>query len=197
MQAARWISAAFASERRERSHVSGAGHRGPRERPPSRRLRRGLARSASREGGSVQGAKFPGKRDRAGSRQLDVPGESEGLQRANAQPVRIELVPCEAVAGTRRVRVMIVVPAFTERQQRHPPVVGGVIPRLGTAANPTCGSLIYQPGRVKTTVVRKKIPQSAYRIPPKARRPTPTITFEVQCHLENATWTGSRARSGA
>src|SRR5687767_3150862 len=59
--------------------------------------------------------------------ELEVPGQPQCLQRANADPVEVDLVPREAVTRAGRVRVMVVVPALAKRQQRHPPVVGRII----------------------------------------------------------------------
>src|SRR5215203_6361864 len=46
-------------------------------------------------------------------------------------------------------------------------------------------------------VVRKKLPQSTYGMPPNASSAKPTTTFVTQCHLDIHIWNGSRQRSGA
>src|SRR5215212_240346 len=52
---------------------------------------------------------------------LDVSGKPQQLKRADAPPVNVYLVPGQSVTRCGRVRVMVVVPAFAECQQRHPP----------------------------------------------------------------------------
>ena len=71
---------------------------------------------------------------------LDVPGQAEGLQHADANPVDVELVPGQAVARRRRVGVVVVVPALAERQQRHPPVVASNRRASRSGASPTGAS---------------------------------------------------------
>ena len=60
-------------------------------------------------------------------RDLDVPGQAEPPQRADADPVQVELVPGQAVTRRHRVGVMVVVPPLAEGEERHPPVVGRVV----------------------------------------------------------------------
>src|SRR5262249_19727746 len=52
----------------------------------------------------------------------DVPGDSEEAQNLQRDPGRIEFVPGQAVAGRGRMRMVVVVPAFTERDHGDPPV---------------------------------------------------------------------------
>src|ERR1700730_15107809 len=49
--------------------------------------------------------------------------QPQKLHDANAPPVDVDLVPGQSMAGRGWVRMMIIVPAFTKGQQRHPPVV--------------------------------------------------------------------------
>src|SRR6188472_3629312 len=49
--------------------------------------------------------------------------QAKRTQRADADPVQIELIPCESVTRGHRMRVMVVVPPFAEGDERHPPVV--------------------------------------------------------------------------
>ena len=46
---------------------------------------------------------------------LDIPRQPERLQRPDAVPVHIDFVPGEAVLRRRRMRVVVVVPAFSKR----------------------------------------------------------------------------------
>src|SRR5688572_18344893 len=70
---------------------------------------------------------------------LDVPCQAQRLERADTNPVEIQLVPRETVTRARRMGVMVVVPAFSECEQRHPPVVGGIIAGLEAARTPLVG----------------------------------------------------------
>ena len=45
---------------------------------------------------------------------LDVPGQAQRLQRPDAVPVHIDLIPPEAMLSSGGVRVVIVVPALSE-----------------------------------------------------------------------------------
>ena len=65
--------------------------------------------------------------DLGDSGHLDVPRQAQPSQRADPNPVQVELVPGQAMTRRHRVGVMIVVPALAKGQQRHPPVVGGVV----------------------------------------------------------------------
>src|SRR6476646_3137876 len=58
------------------------------------------------------------------TRPLDVPRQAADLERPDANPVEIQLVPRETVTRARRMGVMVVVPAFAEGQERNPPVFG-------------------------------------------------------------------------
>src|SRR5687768_16017088 len=64
------------------------------------------------------------------ARLLEVPREAKCLKCPDPDPVEIDLVPREAVSRAGGMRVMIVVPALSERQQRDPPVVRRIVMRL-------------------------------------------------------------------
>ena len=66
-----------------------------------------------------------------------------------SMPGDVELVPGQAVARRRRVRVVVVVPALAERQQRHPPGVARVVLGREAAAAPHVRRRVHQPGRVQ------------------------------------------------
>ena len=80
---------------------------------------------------------------------LDVPDEPDGLQELQLDPGGVELVPGQAVARRGRVGVMVVVPAFAERQQRDPPRVLRIVLRREAAAAPHVRGGVDQPGRVQ------------------------------------------------
>ena len=54
---------------------------------------------------------------------LDVPGQTELLQRPDAVPIEVNFIPLQTMARETGMRVVIVVPAFAQCQQRHPPAV--------------------------------------------------------------------------
>src|ERR1035441_6053143 len=49
--------------------------------------------------------------------------DAQELQDPDLDPGWIEFVPCQAVTRRRGMRAMVIVPAFAERNKRHPPVV--------------------------------------------------------------------------
>jgi len=55
-------------------------------------------------------------------------GDAQGLKNADLNPAWIELVPCQSMPSRSRVRVMIIVPTFSERDEGNPPVVTGIVP---------------------------------------------------------------------
>ena len=70
-------------------------------------------------------------------------------KRADAEPVEVELIPGQAVAGRHRMRVMIVVPALAEGEHRHPPVVRRIIARLESSRAPEVRGRVHQPCAVQ------------------------------------------------
>src|SRR5580698_3647514 len=58
-------------------------------------------------------------------RGVDFLGDADLFQRPDHVPVEINLVPGQAVPRGDGMRMMIVVPAFAPRYQRHPPAIGG------------------------------------------------------------------------
>ena len=71
---------------------------------------------------------------------LQVAHHAERAEQLQRDPADVELVPGQAVAGRHRVRVVVVVPALAEGQERHPPAVARVVARLEAARCPTCAS---------------------------------------------------------
>src|SRR5215510_10227436 len=58
---------------------------------------------------------------------LQVAHDAERVEDLQRDPGDVELVPGEAVAGGDGMRVMVVVPAFAEGQERHPPAVARIV----------------------------------------------------------------------
>ena len=81
---------------------------------------------------------------------LDIPGQTQGFERPDAVPVHVDFIPPEAVLRCRRMRVVIVVPAFAKCQQRHPPAIGGKVARREAPRTPGVRRRIHQPGRVQS-----------------------------------------------
>jgi hypothetical protein len=71
---------------------------------------------------------FPEQQDKAKSDKRDRSGDAQGLKNADLNPGWIELVPCQSMPRRSRVRVMIIVPTFSERDEGNPPVVTGIVP---------------------------------------------------------------------
>src|ERR1041385_7708285 len=74
-----------------------------------------------------------------------MPCQTQLLQRPDSIPVHINLIPCNSMTGGNRMRMMIVVPAFTKGQQSYPPAVGGKIFGGEAASAPAMSSGIHQP----------------------------------------------------
>src|ERR1051326_5782245 len=74
----------------------------------------------------LTGARLRGfffRQRRVGLDHADRLGDPEVLQDTDQNPGRIEFVPGEAMARGGRMRVVIVVPALAETQERYPPEV--------------------------------------------------------------------------
>jgi len=80
---------------------------------------------------------------------LDFFGEADLGEEPDAVVVGVELVPDEAVTGTDRVGVVVVVPAFATGEQSDPPTVAGVVLGLEAAVTPDVGGGVDQPGGVE------------------------------------------------
>src|SRR5688500_6748210 len=72
-------------------------------------------------------------------RNANVPDQSQCPEQPQGEPGDVQFPPGEAVARRDGMRVVIVVPAFAEGQQRHPPAVPRIIARLETPAAPHVG----------------------------------------------------------
>ncbi len=73
-------------------------------------------------------------------------GDAEELQNGDLDPGDIQLIPGQAVAGRRGMRMVIVVPAFAKGEQRHPPAIAGIVACGEAAPAPEVSSGVDQPG---------------------------------------------------
>src|SRR5437868_4485080 len=70
---------------------------------------------------------------RLGIGMISLPDQPDGFRQpqklhdANSPPVEIDFVPGKAMPCRAWVSVVVIVPALTEGQQRHPPVVSRII----------------------------------------------------------------------
>src|SRR5260221_719042 len=62
--------------------------------------------------------------------------DAEELQDLDLDPGDIELKPGQAMASRGGMCVVVVMPAFTEREEGNPPAITGVIPGFETARAP-------------------------------------------------------------
>ena len=86
---------------------------------------------------------------------------AESSEKPNRQPIHIELIPFQTVSGRSRESVMIVVPAFAERQKRDKPVVSRIVLRFKRTFSENMGERIDKPGRVPTDHdAQKNAPQN-------------------------------------
>src|SRR5467141_671215 len=79
-----------------------------------------------------------------------MPGQSEFLQRPDAVPVHIDFVPFQAVPRGNRMRMMIVVPAFTKGYKGHQQVVGGEVFGREAPRSPQMCDRVHHPGGVQS-----------------------------------------------
>src|SRR5216117_2345669 len=75
--------------------------------------------------------------------------EAELLERPDAIPIQINFIPCDAMPGRNRMRMMIIMPAFAKGEDRDPPVVGGEIVSDKAARAPSVGDGVHHPGAVQ------------------------------------------------
>src|SRR2546426_797223 len=75
--------------------------------------------------------------------------EAELLERPDAIPIQINFIPCDAMPGRNRMRMMIIMPAFAKGEDRDPPVVGGEIVGDKAARAPSVGDGVHHPGAVQ------------------------------------------------
>src|ERR1043166_4484215 len=76
-------------------------------------------------------------------------GQSEKLQSPNTEPVQSELIPTQTMTRRGRMSVMIVVPTFTECQQRYPPAIARVVTGFESRFSPQMCSRIDEPRRMQ------------------------------------------------
>ena len=96
----------------------------------------------------------------------DEPDRAEQLQR---EPGEVELVPGKAVARRGRMGVMVVVPAFAEREERHPPAGFGNRPSVAKRRPPhMCVAELTSQVACRPTTTRRKIAQFTSGQPPIA-----------------------------
>jgi hypothetical protein len=70
------------------------------------------------------------------SHALNLRSEAKHLERPNAVPVHVYLVPLQPVTGGSGMRMVIVVPSFAKGQKGNEPVIGGIISRGKAARAP-------------------------------------------------------------
>src|SRR5258708_1628280 len=63
------------------------------------------------------------------TRQLKVPRQMERAQHENSIPIRVNFVPDQPMTGRLRMRMMIVMPAFSPAQHGDPKTVSGRVVR--------------------------------------------------------------------
>jgi len=76
---------------------------------------------------------------------MNVVRQAELLKRPDTVPVEVNLVPFQAVARADGMRMMIVMPALSPREEGDPPTVGGVIAGNEAARAPGVRGGIHEP----------------------------------------------------
>ena len=95
------------------------------------------------------GDELPDGRDAIETKAFYPVGQSHKLQSSNTQPVQVELIPTQTVARRSGISVMVVMPAFTKRQQRYPPAIARVVTGFESRFPPQVCSRIDEPCRVQ------------------------------------------------
>src|SRR5271165_2991632 len=81
---------------------------------------------------------------------MNLFGQMQLLQDPDAVPVQVNLIPAQAVARRSGMGVMIVVPAFAEREHGHHEVIRGGVAGNETARAPDVRCRIHQPSGMQT-----------------------------------------------
>ena len=82
-------------------------------------------------------------------RRVDRLGDADLLQEPNLQIRQIQFVPGHAMPRRNRMGMVVVVPAFAERDQGDPPQVAGIVLGAEASAAPHVRRGIDQPGRMQ------------------------------------------------
>src|SRR4051794_39325105 len=71
--------------------------------------------------------------------------DSKEGEDSDQQPGRVEFVPGQTVTGGAGMRMVIVVPAFSEGQKSNPPIVARIVSRCEAPGAPHVGGRIHKP----------------------------------------------------
>src|SRR5690348_8634066 len=80
---------------------------------------------------------------------INVAGQTELLERPYSIPVKVYLIPLEAMPGGNRMSMVVVMPAFPKRHNCHPPTICGKVTRGKAARTPAVSRRINQPGAMQ------------------------------------------------
>src|SRR5579883_186863 len=119
----------------------------PERRWPSRCRPRLCGQRFGQVGGSAHPTDETGA-DLSGAHALDARDEPHPLQQADREAGEVELPPAQAVEGAAREGVMVVVPAFAQRQQADQPLIAAAVPRAEGAAAEGMANRVHAPGHV-------------------------------------------------
>src|SRR5262245_51469985 len=114
--------------------------------PPEDFGRRILRAARGKRSGSAGGCPAARQRGRVG--QPHVPDHAAALEEADEPRRQVELAAEQAVAGARRERVVVVVPALAERQERDREVVPALVPGREVARAEPVADGVDRPRRV-------------------------------------------------
>src|SRR5579871_685929 len=82
------------------------------------------------------------------ARDVNLLGQAHQAQQADSAIGRVQFPPAEPVPGRAGEGVVVVVPAFAQGEQGHPPQVRRAVPGRVTAVAPEVGGAVDEPGRV-------------------------------------------------
>ena len=78
----------------------------------------------------------------------DLPDQSHPRQQTYHVSGKIDFIPPPAMDRASRPRVMVIVPAFSERRQTQPPYVATLVPGVVGSLSPNVADTIDAPGKV-------------------------------------------------
>ena len=74
---------------------------------------------------------------------LDLPCQPQLLKHPDTVPVQVDLIPFQTVSRRGWMRMMVIVPAFSECQQRNPPTISREVTRGKAAGTPAVSRRVH------------------------------------------------------
>src|SRR5262249_49859980 len=104
--------------------------------------------------------------------EMNLPRQSYQAQQADHQISYVNLPPAQTVSGGARKGMVVVMPAFSEREQRYPPEVRGTVWRVVAPITPHMRGAVDQISRV----IKQRRPHKYSPNQPRQPHPRPDFT---------------------